>query len=184
MERIKLAMVRKNMLAIPESSLPEGFQMRLFEKEDEYNWARTETRVDEFKDEKSALEHFRKEFGPYIDDMIERCLFIEDEHGEVIATTTAWYGELEGYDEVLGRIHWVGVVPEYQGRKLSKPLLSAAMNILASKHSKAYLTSQTTSYQAVNLYLNYGFEPLIISPTCHKAWELMEQTLNRKILKE
>ena len=157
--------------------------MRLFEKGDEQNWARIETSVGEFKDEEAALGRFENEFGSYIDEMAERCLFIEDEHGQVIATTTAWYGNLEGFGEGLGRIHWVGVVPEYQGRKLSKPLLSEAMNILASHHSKAYLTSQTTSYQAVNMYLNYGFEPYLISPTCEEAWALMEKKLNRKILK-
>jgi ribosomal protein S18 acetylase RimI-like enzyme len=183
MKRIKLAMVRKNMLDIPQYSLPDGFRIRLFEKGDEQNWARIETSVEEFKDEEAALARFEKEFGAHIGEMTERCLFIEDEHGEAIATTTAWYGDLEGYGEGLGRIHWVGVVPEYQGRKLSKPLLSEAMNILARQHSKAYLTSQTTSYQAVNMYLNYGFEPYLINPTCDEAWALMEKTLNRKIMK-
>lgn len=182
MKRIRLAMIRENMQDIPQYTLPEGFEMRLFEKGDEHHWANNETRVDEFTDEKAALAHFSKEFGNHIEEMTERCLFIEDAHGDVIATTTAWYGKLEGHDEVLGRIHWVGVVPEYQGRKLSKPLLSAAMNILAENHSKAYLTSQTTSYQAVNMYLNYGFKPLMINPTCQEAWELMEKTLNRKII--
>lgn len=62
--------------------------------------------------------------------MTERCLFIENEHGEAIATTTAWYGDLRG--KVEGRIHWVGVIPEYQGRGLAKPLLSEAMKTLKS----------------------------------------------------
>ncbi len=168
---------------IPQYSLPAGFRIRLFEKGDEENWARIETSVDEFEDENTALARFEKEFGPYIDEMTGRCLFIEDEHGEAIATTTAWHGNLEDFGEGLGRIHWVGVVPEYQGRKLSKPLLSEAMNILARHHSKAYLTSQTTSYQAINMYLNYGFEPFLISPTCEEAWTLVERTLNRKIIK-
>ncbi|MEK3889486.1 GNAT family N-acetyltransferase [Bacillus sp. FSL K6-3431] len=182
MKRIPLKMVRKNLLNIPEYSLPTGFQMRLFEKGDEHNWTRVETNVDEFKNEKAALEHFTKEFGSLIDEMSTRCVFIEDKQGEVIATTTAWYGDLNGDGEISGRIHWVGVVPEYQGKKLSKPLLSAAMNILAQHHSKAYLTSQTTSYQAINMYLNYGFEPFITGPSCYEAWELMEKTLNRQIL--
>ena len=182
MKRIRLAMIRDDLLGIPQYTLPEGFQIRLFEKGDEQHWANTETRVEEFKDEQAALERFKKEFGDHIEEMTKRCLFIENKDGEVIATTTAWYGKLEGENEILGRIHWVGVVPEYQGRKLSKPLLSAAMNILANNHSKAYLTSQTTSYQAVNMYLNYGFKPLIINPTCHEAWALMENTLNRKII--
>lgn len=182
MKRIPLKMVRKDLLRIPEYALPPGFRMRLFEKGDEHNWAGVEASVDEFKDKRSALEHFNKEFGSYMDEMSTRCIFIENNNGEVIGTTTAWYGDLYGNGEISGRIHWVGIAPEYQGKKLSKPLLSAAMRILADYHSEAYLTSQTTSYQAVNMYLNYGFEPLITGPICYEAWALLEKTLNRKIV--
>lgn len=184
MKRMRLKMVRNNLLNIPQYSLPNGFKIKLFRKGDEHHWARIETSVDEFKNEDAALEHFSKEFGPYIDEMSMRCLFIENEHGEKIATTTAWYGDLKGDGEISGRIHWVGVVPEYQGRKLSKPLLSEAMNILAQHHSKAYLTSQTTSYQAINMYLNYGFEPYLTDPSCSEAWDLMENVLNRQIFEK
>ncbi|MEK5520520.1 GNAT family N-acetyltransferase [Heyndrickxia sp. FSL W8-0423] len=183
MKRIPVKMVRKDLLDIPQYSLPAGFRIRLFEKGDEHSWARVETSVDEFKNEQTALEHFNKEFGPHLDEMSRRCVFIENENGEVIGTTTAWYGDLHGDGEVSGRIHWVGIVPEYQGKKLSKPLLSAVMNILANNHSKCYLTSQTTSYQAINMYLNYRFEPLLTEPSCHEAWSLLEDILNRKILK-
>ncbi|MBM7599509.1 ribosomal protein S18 acetylase RimI-like enzyme [Virgibacillus halotolerans] len=182
MKRIPLKMIRKDLLHIPEYSLPNGFRMRLFEKSDEHNWAKIETSVDEFENEEAALERFNKEFGAYLDEMTRRCIFIENSNGEAIGTTTAWYGDLKGDGEISGRIHWVGVAPEYQGKKLAKPLLSAAMNILANYHSKAYLTSQTTSYQAVNMYLNYGFEPFITGPTCNEAWSLLEEILNRKIL--
>ena len=181
MKRIPLKMVREDLLDIPQYALPVGYQIRLFEKGDEHIWARIETSVDEFKDEQAALEHFTKEFGAHLADMTMRCLFIENEAGEAIATTTAWYGDLHGDGEIAGRIHWVGVIPDYQGKKLSKPLLSAAMNILANHHSTAYLTSQTTSYQAINLYLNYGFEPFMTAPSCEEPWILMEETLKRKI---
>lgn len=181
MKRISLKMVRNDLLNIPKHVLPAEFKIRLFEKGDEHNWARIETSVGEFKDEQTALEHFTKEFGAHLDDMTMRCLFIDNEAGEAIATTTAWYGDLHGDGEIAGRIHWVGVIPDYQGQKLSKPLLSAAMNILARHHQAAYLTSQTTSYQAINLYLNYGFDPLLTTPSCGEAWSLMEETLNRKI---
>ena len=160
MKRIPVKMMRKDLLNIPEYSLPTGFRLRLFKKGDERNWARVETSVDEFKNEEDALNRFNNEFGPYIDEMSKRCILIENKDGEVIGTTTAWYGDLNEDGELWGRIHWVAISPEYQGKKLSKPLLSAAMNILADYHSKAYLTSQTTSYQAINMYLNYGFEPL------------------------
>lgn len=37
----------------------------------------------------------------------------ENEYGEVIGTTTAWYGKFQD-DETWGRIHWVAVKPDYQ----------------------------------------------------------------------
>lgn len=183
MKRIPLKMVRKDLLNIPAYALPTGFRIRMFEKGDEHHWARIETSVDEFKNEEAARERFDKEFGTYMDEMAKRCIFIENSNGEAIGTTTAWYGDLNGDGEISGRIHWVGIDPKYQGKKLSKPLLSAAMNILAQDHAKAYLTSQTTSYQAINMYLNYGFEPFLTEPRCHEAWALLEEKLNRKILR-
>lgn len=182
MKRIPLKMVRNDLLHIPQYTHPIEFSIRKFEKGDESNWARIETSVGEFTSEKAARERFDKEFGSFIDNMANRCIFIENKNGEAIGTTTAWYGDLEGNGEISGRIHWVGITPEYQGKKLSKPLLSAAMNILAESHSKAYLTSQTTSYQAVNMYLNYGFEPFITGPNCYEAWTMLEKILNRRIL--
>lgn len=180
MKRLRLKMVRNDLADIPNYSLPEGFTFRLFEKGDENIWARIETSVGEFESEEAALERFRTEFGNHLEEMAERCLFIENDLGEAIATITAWYGDLRG--KVEGRIHWVGVLPAYQGRGLAKPLLSEAMNRLAQHHDSAYLTSQTTSYQAINLYLNYGFEPYRTSETCDEAWVLMEDVLKREIL--
>ncbi|MEF3330954.1 GNAT family N-acetyltransferase [Oceanobacillus oncorhynchi] len=183
MKHIPLNMLRKNLSDIPQFSLPDGYSIRFYEKGDERHWAKIETSVDEFKEEAAALAYFEKEFGLFTDEMTKRCLFVENEDGEEIATTTAWHGDLRGDGEISGRIHWVGVTPAYQGKKLAKPLMTAAMNTLAEYHSKAYLTTQTTSFQAINMYLNYGFEPYLMEPTCEEGWRLMEQKLERKILK-
>ena len=156
--------------------------MRFIKNGEEHLWARVETAVDEFSTEAAALEHFDREFGQFRDEMEKRCKFLETIGGDVIGTTTAWYGKLEGEDKVSGRIHWVGVIPEYQGKKLSKPLLAKAMQVLAEYHDSAYLTSQTTSYQAVNMYLNFGFEPYVTNETDVEAWTLLEEVLNRTIL--
>ncbi|MDD4043659.1 MAG: GNAT family N-acetyltransferase [Anaerolineaceae bacterium] len=182
MQRIPLKMKRADLLHISEYELPVGFRVRFFEQGDEQTWAKIETAVDEFPDEAAALAHFENEFGATRDEMKRRCLFIENEHGEAIGTTTAWYGILEGETQISGRIHWVGVIPEYQGMKLSKPLLCKAMQVLAKYHDSAYLTSQTTSYQAINLYLNFGFAPYLTNQTDIEAWVLMEEVLDRKIL--
>jgi len=112
--------------------------------------------------------------------MEDRCFLLENRHGDAIGTATAWYGHFEG--EERGRVHWVGIIPSYQGRKLSKPLLSAVMARLARDHQKAYLDTQTTSYPAVNLYLSFGFVPYLRDDSDKEGWLLMEQVLHRKIL--
>jgi len=175
-------MKRSHLSNLPEFELPAGYKMRFFKPGEENVWAKVETAVDEFPDEIAALEHFEKEFGPHRDEMTRRCLFLEDQDGKVIGTTTAWYGQLEGEEDTTGRIHWVAILPEYQGKKLSKPLLSNAMQVLANYHDSAFLTSQTTSYQAINLYLDFGFEPYLTNETDCAAWTLLEEILNRKIL--
>ena len=56
------------------------------------------------------------------------------------------------------------------------------MNRLSQYHNQAFLTSQTTSYQAVNMYLNYGFRPILSNEKDYEAWTLLEKTLKRAIL--
>ncbi len=94
MKRIPLKMKRADLTALPKFALPDGFAIRFFEKGDETLWARVETSVNEFDNEGAALARFENEFGPFLDEMTHRCLFIENSAGEVIGTTTAWYGTL------------------------------------------------------------------------------------------
>jgi hypothetical protein len=44
-------------------------------------------------------------------------LFLEHESVGSIGTTTVWNGKFGG--EMRGRIHWVGIVPAFQGQDLS-----------------------------------------------------------------
>lgn len=161
MENIKVQMMRTQLDDIPQYDVPKGFVIRKFRKGDEKLWAYIETLAGEFTTEEMALERFNKEFGNHVTEMEQRCIFIENEQREVVGT-----------------IHWVGIIPPYQGKKLSKPLLSAAMNILALYHDKAYLTSQTISYKAINMYLEFGFKPVQLDDNYHKAWQLLAQKLN------
>jgi ribosomal protein S18 acetylase RimI-like enzyme len=180
MKYIPLDMVRDHMDHIPAFSCPSDYAIRTFVRGDERLWARIESLAGEFPNQEQALQHFEKEFGPFLSDMEDRCFILEDRHGEAIGTATAWYGQFEG--EERGRVHWVGIIPSYQGRKLSKPLLSAVMARLARDHQKVYLDTQTTSYPAVNLYLSFGFVPYLVNESSQEGWLLMEQVLKRKIL--
>ncbi len=94
--------------------------------------------------------------------------FIQNKEGKNIATSSIWDGNHFG--KTLQRIHWVAVSREYQGLGLAKCLVSLALekclvslaldtfNELGFK-DYIYLTSQVSSYKALNIYSKFGFEP-------------------------
>lgn len=176
-ECFKVTMVRENLDDIPQFAFPNGYRCRTFGRDEEGIWAEIESSVTEFKTTEKALEHFREEFGPFLDDFESRCHFIENAEGKCIGTATAWYNRCFQGEE-YGRLHWLGIVPEYQGRKLAKPLVCCVMNRLAASHERAYLTTQTTRYKAIKVYLDFGFRPLILTDNCLRAWHLMAELLN------
>lgn len=162
--------------------VPVGFYIRNYKNGEEYLWAEIESAAGEFSSEEKALEYFLREFGEHKDEMEERCFFmIEKGTGRAVGTTTAWYNNnLKG--EIYGRIHWVAVHPAFQGKKLAKPLLASAMLYLSKQYNKAYLISQTTSYKAVNMYMDFGFRPEIENAEHKRAWEILEKVLGKQIV--
>lgn len=171
-KHIPVTMARETLDDLPEFTLPEGYSLRTYRAGEADVWAGIEAAVGEFADPAQALAHFRREFGPHEAEMEQRCLFLLDADGFPVGTTTAWYSnDFQG--RPAGRIHWVGIVPEQQGRGLAKPLLSAAMRILAERHDRAYLTTQTTSWVAVRVYLDFGFAPVPGTPDFEEAWSLL-----------
>ena len=113
------------------------------------------------------MARFNEEFWPFLDEMAERCFFVEAADGRVVGTTTAWRGEMCG--ERQGRIHWVAVAATHQGQGLAKVLMAAALEYMAANHERCYLTTQTTSARAIRLYLQLGFRPLISAESLDRA---------------
>jgi GNAT superfamily N-acetyltransferase len=177
---IPLTMVRDTMQDIPSFTCPDGFRIRAFVRGDQGNWARIEALASEFADQDEALHDFEDEFGSVLDLMEDRCFLLETSQGEAIGTATAWFDDLAG--EERGRVHWVGIVPEFQGRKLAKPLLSIVMSRLARDHSSAFLTTTTKSLRAINMYLDFGFVPALVEEGDKDHWRSIEQVLQRPIL--
>lgn len=60
-----------------------------------------------------------------------------------------------------GWLHWVAVRREYQGRGLSKPLISHVLGIMRGLgYTHAKIPTQTTTWLACRIYLDLGFVPL------------------------
>jgi GNAT superfamily N-acetyltransferase len=187
----KVIMVLESTEKIRGYPLPAGYRFCMYKRGDERYWAEIETAVGEFDSVQSALARFTSEFGEKLDEMEKRCLFVETVQGEKIATVTAWYGVHRG--ERLGRLHWLAVRPDHQGKGLGKVLVARVLKIFSElEHNKMiYLTTQSWSYKAIGLYKSFGFKPCydcnhalstsqVVSDELYhqKAWALINEKIN------
>lgn len=179
MEKIPLYMTH-NLQNIDFFPLADGYKLRFYEEGDDKNWANIVTKTNEFSSEEKAIQRFSHEFQPFLEDVKHRMIFLETVNGEVIGTCTAWYGNWQGKE--IGRLHWVEIIPDYQGKKLAKPLVTAALNCLREFHDQAFLKTQTTSLPAVKMYVQLGFVPEILNSNEKRGWRLIEERLEWSIL--
>lgn len=180
-KHVPVVMVRDDLTDLPSFPLPEGYRLRYYRAGEDRLWAEIEIAVASFDSVDKALEYFESEFGPGRDQMEARCLYLENQDGQAIGTCTAWYNDaFNGRD--YGRIHWVAIRPEYQGRGLAKPLLAASLRRLADFHDRAYLTTQTNTARAINLYLDFGFVPIETYGRCAEGWTWLASVLDHPSL--
>src|ERR1700720_4267014 len=121
-KHIPLKMLRENLDNVPDFPLPSGFALRWYQSGDEENWFRIQSRADEYN--QITPELYQRQFGADQRLLAERQCYLLDSRGAAIGTGTAWFNDdFEGAK--FGRVHWVAIVPEFQGRGLAKPLMTA-----------------------------------------------------------
>lgn len=143
---------------VPRHPLPAPFSLRRFRPGDRETWVRIETAAEQFRDITPDL--FELQFGTDPVVLEQRQLFLCDGIGTAIGTATAWS---DGTDsrESWGRVHWVAIVPAWQGRGLAKPLLSAVcQRLLELEHQRAYLMTESVRTAAIALYQKFGFKTI------------------------
>lgn len=58
-------------------------------------------------------------------------------------------------------LHWVAVKRDYQGKGLSKPLITYVLKIMKSLgYTHVKIPTQTNTWLAVKVYLDLGFTPI------------------------
>src|SRR5690554_2990379 len=156
MKQIKLTMINEDIHHTPRLPLKAGFAFRPWQGGDEQIWAELETQAGEFASVDEALTRFRQEFAGYEEELASRCVILQTREQEPVGTVMGWYDK--GFaDGSYGRLHWVSIKPAYQGQGLARPLVTEGIQLMKPHHTKAYLTTQTTSYKGIKLYLDYGF---------------------------
>lgn len=153
------AMETVNAAEYPRAALPAGFTLSGYREGFDLGWARIECAAEGMPSTEHALALFAREFP---DEALRRsrCLFALNAEGVPVATASLWPGDTLG--PVLPRVHYVATDPAYEGLGLCRALLSALFDAAASEKlgPRIYLTTQTPSYAAIGLYLQFGFRPV------------------------
>ena len=159
---IGVLMIKDDPTRYPKYSLPKGYNFSMYKKGYEAYWAKLEVSVDEFNNEVEAKEYFKKEFINTNIGVSQRCIFVKNEFGDFVGTSSLWKGKDFG-DELKERIHWLSVDSNHQGKGIAKALISRSLDIYNELGCEGgiYVTSQTWSYKAINIYLDFGFVPYV-----------------------
>ncbi|MEA1885770.1 MAG: GNAT family N-acetyltransferase [Bacteroidota bacterium] len=95
-------------------------------------------------------------------DTVERCiktggrlLILEDQQNKIIAGTS-WMT----FDGRRLYLHHFGILPEYQGKGLSRHLLEASLEYVKETAYQVKLEVHSSNKVAINLYKKYGFKYL------------------------
>ena len=172
-----LLMKYDNTNVFKDFSLPGGYRFKFFQPGDEQDWIDIHISSGEFTDEELASVHFHEYYDDFIDELSNRCVFIVDSNtGEKVGTATIsrYYDEQYGYDAT---VDWVAIKKEHQGKGLAKPLISKLMKIASDNgHSRLLLHTQTHTWLAAKLYLDFGFEPVIEEEIM--GWRILNTIIN------
>jgi ribosomal protein S18 acetylase RimI-like enzyme len=107
----------------------------------EYEYFMTKYFEDVYKDKESLF--------------FDKCLYVCDKNDTPIGTCFAW----KAYDKIT-TIHWFKVVKSLEGLGIGRALLSFVMNDIKEMDYPVYLHTQPSSFRAIKLYSDFGFEIL------------------------
>jgi GNAT superfamily N-acetyltransferase len=158
----KAIMIKYDVENYPRFALPEGFYITGYRDGLEKEWAIIELEQQDMGSLERAEETFRKAFMSEPQWLKDRCLFVMDgAKNKVAAVISLWIGTL--VDEPHNRVHWIATKEEYQGLGLIKGALTYVMDLYhrLGQTGYIYLTTQTYSYKAINIYKKFGFEPYL-----------------------
>ena len=169
---------------IPSLPLPDGYRFVFYKDGDRDDWIAVEKSAKEFSSYEQGLEAWNKFYGDRENTLYNRMVFIENANREKVATATAYY-DITGRDSSGSAwLHWVAVRRDYQGRGLAKPLISHVLGLMREfGYTHAKIPTQTTTWVACKVYLDFGFLPLPQNAVnSREGWRIMKALTNHPAL--
>lgn len=169
---------------ITEYTLPDGYHFEFYQDGDRDAWIEIEKSAKEFSSYDEGLSAWNRYYSGKENELKSRMVFVVNNQGEKVATGTSFY-DINGKDKSgAGWLHWVAVKREYQGKGLSKPLISYVLNVMkALGYIHAKIPTQTNTWLAVKIYLDLGFRPIPKNAVnSYDGWCIIKTLTNHKAL--
>lgn len=169
-----IRMKRPDLQNLPPVELPEGYVLKTAWPGFEHTWAKI-IRAAFGEREGWTVEKFRESFSsrPQFE---MQGMFFACYDNEAVGTAFAWLDEPD--EKVWGRVHWVAVVPEHQGKGVGRALVLAVMHHLAGRGlTKVFLDTQGYRQRAIRLYTALRFRPAPRDQEEEKIWERVMQDI-------
>lgn len=179
-------LLERKLSDIANYSLPAGYQFVPYSDGDREQWIDIEMSAKEFSNYEQGLEAWNRYYANSLKILPERMFFIENEKGEKVATATALY-DIHGRDTSgAGWLHWVAVKREYQGKGLSKPLITYVLNVMRNLgYLHAKIPTQTNTWLACKVYLDLGFLPIEENlEHSYEGWKIVKGLTRHSALKD
>lgn len=179
-------LLERDLDEITEIHLPKGFHFEFYKDGDRDSWIEIEKSAKEFSTFEEGLSAWNRYYKGKETELLNRMVFIVNQHGEKVATATAFY-DIHGRDKSgAGWLHWVAVKRNFQGKGLSKPLITHTLCIMKKLgYTHAKIPTQTHTWLAVKIYLDLGFNPIPENAIhSYNGWCIIEKITKHKALTE
>ncbi len=179
LEYHELIMTLDNLNDVHLYLLPNGYKFVYFKSDADINdWINIHISTGEFASKSKAKEYFHDFYDKFYKQLPKRCIFVVNEINEKIATATLSPADEYGYKCV---IDWFAIRKDYQGKHLSKPILSELVHLAKELgYNKILLHTQTHTWLAAKIYLDFGFEPMVFEDK--KGWQILKTLTNHQKL--
>lgn len=161
----QLRMLRPGLNDLPALALPEGFAVRSYQPGDWAHWERILAGSFGGDPTRFSFDRMMRRDAAF---RPERVLFVTA-GGTPVATASAWRSP--GLMAGAGTVHYVGVLPEFQGKRLGYWVTLAVLHRLAAEgFVRATLTTDDFRLPAIKTYLRLGFEPVLVHENQRERW--------------
>ena len=161
-------MVRKDLKNFSQYEFENGYYTRFYQPGDMLKWIEIQSLSN--PDSTFSKEKFEATYDYKTELLNNRMLFLCNSKGLEIGTATAWFE-----NDDVGLLHWLAIVPAFQGRGLSKPLMTSVFNLLVKfGYKSCILRTKLSRIIAIKLYIKFGFKPYIETDQDRKKWQLVK----------